>query len=570
MPLGSALNSFRLLLSNLDSEKQTNNELVKKNKPDKPLVFPYGSEINSLERGEPEKYGYSKEYIQSFFNELNSDFSIRENRVLVLKDNIVIGEQYLHPYVRDSWAAVFSASKTIVALALGLLYDDGKVDLDMPVVKILDIENKVTNARNKKITLRHLLTMSTGITFNEMESATTNSWVKSFFDSGYKFKLGSKFEYNSMNTFIISACVDKLAGKPLPQLVKERIFDPLEINLTHMDVNDEGHFKGGWGLHILPEDMAKLGILVKDYGLYKDKRIVSIEWIRMMTSVQYYATEFGHRLNYGFQIWVDEKNNYCVFNGMYDQDIFVFRNSGVVVVTCCANSEAFHGSNHFKIIAKYFARKSMGKFALCTRHASRELVNLSNMSYYYDEIKNKEFVPTSNLANSCGILPLLLQNEVSTYVQGVKKIKFKSSEGKESLFITEGNKTYKYDFNFDKGIRQTVNLYGNLYDINVDAKMILSGKGEIFLLIRFHFLEYASVRYLNIKFGKSYDVISTEFSETPGLEFVASIIEVQDESTKNLINNIIKSMNPAKATGQAKNLFAPAFTMVNENKKEEL
>ena len=70
MPLGSALNSFRLLLSNLDSEKQTNNQLVKKNKPDKPLVFPYGSEINSLERGEPEKYGYSKEYIQSFLMSL--------------------------------------------------------------------------------------------------------------------------------------------------------------------------------------------------------------------------------------------------------------------------------------------------------------------------------------------------------------------------------------------------------------------------------------------------------------------------------------------------------------------
>ena len=97
--------------------------------------------------------------------------------------------------------------------------------------------------------------------------------------------------------------------------------------------------------------------------------------------------------------------------------------------------------------------------------------------------------------------------------------------------------------------------------------MFISGKGEIFMIMRFTFLEYASIRYINIKLGKSSDVISVEFSETPGLEFVASIVEVQDENTKNLVNNIIKGMNPALVTGRAKNIFSPAFTMVNKNKK---
>ena len=567
MPLGSTLNSLRLLLSNLDTNKSTSNKMVKKSSPDKPKVFPIGGEIHYLARDIPENHGYTKEYIDSFFNELNSDFSIRENRVLVIKDNVVIGEQYLHPYVKDSWDAVFSASKTLVALALGLLYDEGKVDLDMPVTKILGIDNKVVIGRNKKITLRHLLTMSTGNTFNEVESPSSKRWIKSFFDSNYKFKLGSKFEYNSMNTYIISACVDKIAKRPLYELVKEKIFDPLEISETHLNVSDEGHFKGGWGLHILPEDMAKLGILVKDYGEYNGKRILSKKWIKMMSSVQYYATEFGHRINYGFQMWVDEKNNYCVFNGMYDQDIFIFRNSGVVVVTCCANSEAFHGANHFPILTKYFSSKNMGKFNLCTHKVSRELINRNDLMYYFESIKNKEFDPINKIANSCGVLPLLLQNEVGTYVQGVKNIKFSEKEGIYYLQITEGDKKYKYDFNFDNGVRQVVELFGNKFDINVDAKMFISGKGEIYMIMRFTFLEYASIRYINIKFGKSSDVISVEFSETPGLEFVASIVEVQDENTKNLVNNIIKGMNPALATGRAKNLFSPAFTMVSKNKK---
>ena len=230
MPLGTAINSLRLLLMNLDENKSTKN--VVKTSASKTKIFDANQKINCLKRSAPEKHGYSKEYIDSFINEINSDLSLRANRLLIIKDNEVIGEQYLHPYVKNCWDGVFSATKTMTALALGLLYDEGKVDLDLPVVKILGIEKNVTIARNKKITLRHLLTMTTGSNFNETSSAASLKWTNDFFNSGYKFKLGTKFEYNSMNSYIVGAVVEKLAGRPMDELLQERIFSKLNMNRT--------------------------------------------------------------------------------------------------------------------------------------------------------------------------------------------------------------------------------------------------------------------------------------------------------------------------------------------------
>ncbi len=566
MPLGSALNSLFLLAQHLDTTKSTVMP-VKKTDNDKPFVFPSDEKINYLERDIPENHGFTKEYIDSYFNELNSDLSLRVNRIMVIKDNKVIGERYATPYVKDSWDCVFSFSKTVVALALGLLYDDGKVDLDLPVYKILKNEKYITVPRNKKITLRHLLTMSTGITFNEMETASSLKWTRSFFNSTSKFKLGSKFEYNSLNTYIVSVVVEKLAKKKFADFLQERLFNHMGISKTHFDTSPEGFFKGGWGLYILPEDMAKLGILVKDYGLYNGEQLISKEWIKMMTSKQYPARNFQHALDYGFQIWVDEKSNMCVFNGMYDQNAMIYRSSGVVVITCCSNNEAFHGGHLFPITAKYFAKEKMGDFDLCKTHGNRVIKNNYDLMYYYDLICNKDYKTVTKISNSCGILPLLLQNEIGTYARGIKGINFKKDGTSYALLINENHHIYEIKFDFEDGVRQTLSLYGNEFDVVCDAKFILSGKGEPFLYFKLSFLEFSSIRYFSVKFAKDMDILSLEESENPGFDFVMSIVEVQDEPTRTFIDRTINSINPALVSGTIKNIFAPTFTIVHGEAK---
>ena len=562
MPLGSMLNSVRLLARNLNSQTTTKIP-VEKGKPDKPVIFPSDAKINYLERCTPEEVGLSSEYIQSYINELNSDFSIKPNRLLILKDNKVIAEQYLYPYIKEAWDCVFSASKTVVSLALGLLYDEGKVDLDLPVCKYLKNEKQITIARNKKITLRHLLTMSTGIRFNEMECVSSLRWTKSFFDSTSKFKLGSKFEYNSLNTYIVARVVQKLSGQRFEEFAKERLFKPLGISEAHFDTSEEDCFKGGWGLYILPEDMAKLGLLVRDFGLYNGQRVLSEEWVRMMSTKQFAATACGRTYDYGFNMWVDNETEFSCFNGMYDQNIMIYRKSGVVVVTCFADNEAFHGSNLFSLTAKYFASESPCNFPFCHSSGRRDLENEESLMYYFDALLNKEYKAQSKIANSCGILPLIIQNELSTYVKGIHSLKFEMVDNQPILIINEGGKKYELKFSFKEGVRQTLSFYNNQYDCVVDARFILSGKTEPYLIVRVFFLEFSSSRFFTIKLGKDMNQISVECSENPGMEFVNSIIQVQDETTKTLINNAMSSLNQDYLVGKIRNLFSPIFIAVN-------
>lgn len=558
MPLGTQVNSLRILLENLNTDRSSKFSFIKTTH-DKPAIFPNDAKVNFLNRSKPHEHGIEDEYIQSFINEITSDLSIRSNRMLIIKDNDVIGEHYAYPYIKRSWDCVFSASKTVTALALGLLYDEGKVDLDLPVCKIIKNERNIRVARNKKITLRHLLTMSTGVLFNEMDTASSEYWCRDYFNTNAKFRLGSKFEYNSLNSYIIGVVIEALAGQKFEDLVKERIFKPLGISETYFDVSPEGYFKCGWGLYILPEDMAKLGILVRDNGMYNGQRVLSEEWIDMMSHTQYEATKFGHVLNYGFQMWTNDKDNYCCFNGMYDQNIFIFRNSGVIVVTCFADNECFHSSNLFAISSKYFASKKPGKFPLCETHGNRDLKNYDNLNYYYDQLASKRFVPTTKIANSCGVIPLLLQNEVSTYAEGIKSLTFIKDENENIVVVHEGSHHYHLKFRFDDGVRQVLNYQGNVYDVVIDGRFILSGKGEPFLVIRLFFLEFSYSRYISIKFNKNKNLISVELSENPGFDFVTSIIENQDESVKVFIKRWLNTLNPALVSGKIKNIFAPTF-----------
>lgn len=566
MPLGSAINSIIVLLRNLNTDKPTVHT-VKNKKPDKTVVFE--GEIQRLERAQPEDMGLSTDYVQSFLNEIRRDSAIRANRILVLKEGKVIAERYEHPYVPDSWDCVFSATKTVTALALGALWDEGKVDLDVPVCKILGMENKVGNAQNKKITLRHLLTMSTGNMFNEIESATSLKWVKGFFDSGNKFKIGSKFEYNSLNTYMIGACVQKIAGKTLAEYVKEKIFDPMGLSDTYFEHSPEGITKSGWGLYILPEDMAKLGQMVLQKGKWDGKRILSKEWIDQMSHKQIEATKAGHRFDYGYQMWVDEDKNFCCFNGMFNQEVHIWRNSGVVVVLCCANNEAFHGSNIYTIGAKYFADKKTGKFPLVTEDSCRDLEDRPQLRYLLDDILGRDYVPKDKIANSCALLPLLMQNEMGTYAKGIKGLRFTREGDRYTLWVKEHGVETPLTFDFGDGVRAAYDFYGNLYDCTVDARFILNERSEPQLVIRLFLLEYACSRYITVRFGKTYDKLTVALSENPSTGFIESLLDAQDEATRRLIAGASKLIDKNLIVTKTRNLFFPSFPIAYKPKEEE-
>ena len=144
-----------------------------------PSVIPYtaaktsisGKERPYFRRTTPEHYGISSKRFISMLSELEVDEGSNIHSILVLKDGAVICEASHPAYDVNTWHLSHSMSKTVTAMAIGMLIDDKKLSLDTPLVSIFP-EIKYKDKRFKNICVKHLLAMSTGIGFNELGSVT--------------------------------------------------------------------------------------------------------------------------------------------------------------------------------------------------------------------------------------------------------------------------------------------------------------------------------------------------------------------------------------------------------------
>ena len=112
------------------------------------------------------------------------------------------------------------------------------------------------------------LIMTSLVQFNERGAVSCNDWVRGFLDSPVNGTAGSKFEYNSMNTYMLSAIVTEITGESLMDYLRPRLFEPLGITRIFWESCPKGITKGGWGLFLCPEDAAKIGQLCLQKGMW--------------------------------------------------------------------------------------------------------------------------------------------------------------------------------------------------------------------------------------------------------------------------------------------------------------
>ena len=559
MPLNTSWNTMKMLLS-LARTKDIPHPIISDLPPQKPGVN-HDDVSSKLKRALPEEMGVPSAYIKSFFNEVENDDTVFMNRAMIIKGNKVIAEKYYFPYRKETWNSSFSLTKTTIGLAIGFLYDEGKIDLDEKIYKILCPKEILLNVQNRELTIRHLLTMTTGVKFNEASSAVSKTWVKDFLNSSNKFKPGTAFEYNSLNTYMLSAIVTKLSGESLTTYLKKKLYDPLDIKDFYYETSPEGIEKGGWGLYITPEDMAKLGILVRDYGKWDGKQIISEEWIKMMSTTEVDVKMKGQDYDYGFQMWTKDERNVCCFNGLFDQDIVIMRNSGIVFVCCCANNDAFHTSNVFKITEKYFDNPVPEKFKEVQGFGWKDTANDETLMHYYSRINKNYFQVIDKKAVSVSVLPLVLQASMNTYTSGLSGFSFKKDGDVYILHVDQVNEDYNILYNFTDGIDQIISFYGNKYECNVSGRFLRDEEMNPLLLIRIYFLEFASVRYIKFYFLKDKNEMNVRLSENPGTKFLFVLLSYCDKRTERLLNDAMNIVDVDYVLTKLNGVMNPTFNV---------
>ena len=537
--------------------------------PEKPAFDWDKKDLQPLIRSTPEAEGVSSELIYNLLSELGAAKKIDLHHFLVIRHGKIISETSFSPYRKGEWHTTYSMSKTFTGMAIGLLIDDGKLKL---TDKVTDIVGNFANIwqmlKLRELTVENLLTMTSGVGFNESGALAGDDWIKGFLSSALNEQPGRTFSYNSMNSYILSAIVTRLSGKSTQEFLQERIFDKLGIVQSFWETSPEGVTKGGWGMFIRPEDAAKLGLLYLNKGKWKGEQIISEDFVTKATSKQVENDYFG----YGYQLWRGRREGSFVFNGMMGQDVHVYPDLDMIIVNFAGDPVVFQTGQVDKILDKYMTCLTLSDIALPDNPVafanllklSKELESgaFNNKSLiaggwgkrdnlrtrvsswnkphplkhdFFVWLNGREYVLADK---SLGVFPLLLQLLHNNFTDGIGEVGFVYENHTLYIKLKEGEEVHKLKIGFHKPAYSVINLKGDPYNVAVKGEYTENEEHENVLKLELSFTEEAAKRIIKIHFIN--DEILFEMSETPGQEFIKKGMEVSMNQIMNS-NFILKT-----------------------------
>lgn len=505
-------------------------------KPAFPEEVPYEQ---PFERDTPESQGISSARIAQMLHALGEERTLHLHSVMILKNGRVIGETGFYPYQKELWHATYSMAKSVVSMAIGFLIQEEKIALN---TKIVDIFKKNVNLigmlKLKGLTVEHLLTMTSGSSFNETGAVSGNDWVKSFLEAGLHHDAGEIFEYNSMNTYMLSAIVTEVTGEKLADYLKPRLFEPLGITRVFWESCPKGITKGGWGLFLCIEDMAKLGQLYLQKGMWKGKQIISSEWVEQSTDKKSNPPEDTGFTGYGYQIWRGKRKDSFTFNGMMGQNVFVYPDVQMVVVTTAGNEEFFTSNAMQNILERYLPEQGEQRERLPENMQEYQKLREVEWNFSHPRIDQKrikrggwhrkkethtEWYEKAKALNGkqyelsavyIGLFPLMGQVFHNNYTEGIRALRFELEERNFSVSFLEGEEEKTIPLGMEEAKVTDLDLHGEKYRIAAEGSFHTDEDGMEVLKIVLSYLEDATKRIIKLFFKG--ERIELRASEVPG------------------------------------------------------
>ena len=300
-----------------------------------------------LPRAAPESMGVSSAAIASIYRELNQALELEPHSLMILRHGHVITESHWAPYSASVPQIIYSMSKSLVSTAVGLAISEGRLDLDEKAADILaeflPSDRELKDRRILEVTVRHLLTMTSGTTFNEVLSLFTEDWLREYFLHPLLFAPGSAFRYNSMNTYILSVIIKHRTGVGLLEYLADRVFRKIGISDAHWELCPHGIEKGGWGLALTSENLCRIGQLYLQGGEWGDgpdrKHVLPEAWIKESSTLKILTGKDGTGPGYGYQIWMCSHPGAYKFNGMFGQYVIVVPDRDMVIAMTSASGQ---------------------------------------------------------------------------------------------------------------------------------------------------------------------------------------------------------------------------------------
>lgn len=546
-------------------------------KPDFPFDAVYEQ---AFVRATPESQGISSDLFAALLRELDASKDTEMHHFMALRHGKVICECNFAPYPKGMWHITHSMCKSITGMAIGMLIEEEKLKLDENIYDIFpDHINAFSKIFRPVITVENLLTMTSGVTFNESGIVSGNDWLGSFLNASVNGKPGTEFQYNSLNTYVLSAIVTKRTGETLTEYLTPRLFGPLGITKYYWETCPKGITKGGWGLFLCAEDMAKLGQLYLQRGKWNGQQLVSEYWIEISTA-RHLKTQ-NDTYGYGYQLWMEQRPGSFEYNGMLGQNVIIYPDMDMVLVTNAGNKEMFQDCIMLNIIRKYFPvnyhpadvlPENPLSYSLLKRLCGelengennnrstslrgrwkRNVVSRrkhSDKKYSYRisaavdrpsdhhsfmrAVSGRTYVMEQQ---NIGIAPLFVQVFHNNMTDGISEISFTYDAGNFWISFTEGEVIHKLPVGFGKAADGCVDLHGEHYLVATLGEFARDENDIPVLKLEVTFIEECVKRKAHIFFHED-NGIEIRWNETPGKKMIlAGLSSITEELSGNFLYN---------------------------------
>lgn len=279
------------------------------------------------------------------------------NRVLISRDNEIMADCCYNGFNKDSKNEILSVAKSIMSVCAGIALDKGLIgSLDEPVYKYIREFSEGREPFHRMITIRHLLTMTSGIYWNGgvhyhcpmmKQLRSSGNWISYIADCAVADFPGTKYNYKEWDVILLGKLLDIVCGD-MYDFINEKIFKPLGIEGSRWYKSPCGvYYSVGDGgddnetkFKLTAADMLKIGQLFLNGGSYREKQIISQNYINQA------VTPLKDNPNYGFLWWIWGEEYGC--RGYGGQSITVIPKENAVIITQATPTD--RGNRYFDVV----------------------------------------------------------------------------------------------------------------------------------------------------------------------------------------------------------------------------
>ncbi len=301
-----------------------------------------------FESAAPESVGINSRRIINFIKSLE-DCRIDMHSILILKDRKLICEAYYAPFKRDSLHRMFSVTKSLVSVAIGILLDKGAINLDESITRYFP-EYKPKDGFHPflvETTIRDMLKMTTPHNGTTFDKHVLNDWTESYFTKEPTHRPGTVFSYDTSASHVLTALIEKLTKMSLLDFLRENGFTKIGFSDEAYCMRDgAGVSQGGSGLMAYPMDLLAVADMVMNKGQAQNLQIVSHEYISEAVSYQvpnFVKGSFIEEMQgYGYQFWRIRNNGFMIY-GMAGQLAVCLPDKNMILVTTADTTDRKDG-----------------------------------------------------------------------------------------------------------------------------------------------------------------------------------------------------------------------------------